>query len=75
MNDCQGRSRFKYAVHGTNALNEDIEMLINRTVDNLDLENKMIANNTAGSLCTYIRNKYMGAKTVKEMSVKHKLKF
>jgi len=43
MNDCQGRSRFKHVVHSKNALNEDIEMLISRTVDNLDSDDKIIS--------------------------------
>jgi len=49
MNDCQGRSRFKHVLHGTNALNDDIEMLISQMIDNLDSDNEIIANDTASS--------------------------
>jgi len=43
MNDCQGRSRFKHVIHTTNTLNEDVEMLISRMVDNIDSDNEIIA--------------------------------
>jgi len=53
MNDCQGRSRFKHVLHGKNALNDDIEMLISQMVDNLESGNEIVANDTAGSSRTY----------------------
>lgn len=54
MRDCQGHTRFRHVVHGRNALlNEDIETLISRMVDNIDSENEVIANDTLGSSGTY----------------------
>jgi len=53
MNDCQGRSRFKHVVHGVNALNEDIEMMISQMVDNLGEDNEITANDTARTSSTY----------------------
>ncbi|XP_060878381.1 hapless 2-like [Metopolophium dirhodum] len=50
MNDCQGQTRFRHVVHGRNALlNEDIETLISRMVDNIDSDDEMIANDTERS--------------------------
>jgi len=50
MNDCQGKTRFRHVVHGRNSLlNEDIETLISRMVDNIDSDDEMIANDTGRS--------------------------
>jgi len=49
MNDCHGQTRFRHVVHGRNALlNEDIETLISRLVDNIDSDDEMTANNDTG---------------------------
>uniref|UniRef100_A0A2S2PS82 Protein HAPLESS 2-B n=1 Tax=Schizaphis graminum TaxID=13262 RepID=A0A2S2PS82_SCHGA len=52
MHDCHGQSRFKHVIHAKNALNEDIEMLISRMVNNIDSDDEIIAevaNNTESS--------------------------
>lgn len=54
MRDCQGQTRFRHVVHGRNALlNEDIETLISRMVDNIDSDDEVISNDTLRSSGTH----------------------